>query len=110
MKAAAAPASVVFVIDDDVSIREALRNLLRSVGLHSETFASAQELLSSQRPEVPSCLLLDVRLPGLSGLDLQHHLIEAKIQMPIIFMTAHGDVQISVRAMKAGAVEFLTKP
>ena len=103
-------APVVFVIDDDVSIREALRNLLRSVGLKVESYGTAQEFLSSKRPDAPGCLVLDVRLPGVSGLDLQRHLVEAKIQMPTIFITAHGDIQMSVRAMKAGALEFLTKP
>ena len=101
---------IVFVVDDDVSMREALKNLLRSVGLQAETFGGAQEFLSSRRPDAPSCLLLDVRLPGLSGLDLQTRLAEANIRMPIIFITGHGDIQMSVRAMKAGAVEFLTKP
>lgn len=103
-------ASVVFVIDDDVSMREALRNLLRSVGLKVEAFGTAQEFLSSKRADAPACLVLDVRLPGLSGLDLQRQLVDANVQIPIIFITAHGDVQMSVRAMKAGAVEFLTKP
>src|ERR1700739_2133890 len=103
-------APVVFVIDDDVSIREARGNLLRSVGLKVESYGTAQEFLSSKRPDAPGCLVLDVRLPGVSGLDLQRHLVEAKIQMPTIFITAHGDIQMSVRAMKAGALEFLTKP
>jgi FixJ family two-component response regulator len=101
---------VVFVIDDDTSLRESLRSLLRSVGLQVELFASATEFLASKLPEVTSCLVLDVRLPGLSGLDFQSELIKAKIQMPIIFITGHGDIPMSVRAMKAGAVEFLTKP
>jgi FixJ family two-component response regulator len=101
---------VVFVVDDDISIRESLRNLLRSVGLKVETFGTAREFLERQRPGGPSCLILDVRLPGASGLDLQRQLIEAKVGMPIIFITGHGDIQMSVRAMKAGAVEFLTKP
>ena len=100
----------VFVIDDDESIREALKSLIRSVGLSVETFASAQEFLQSPRPDVPSCLILDVRMPGLSGLDLQRDLTEANIHIPIIFITGHGDIPMSVRAMKAGAVEFLTKP
>ena len=103
-------APVVFVVDDDVSVREALKNLLRSVGFKVETFASAQEFLSSKRPDAPGCLVLDIRLPGGSGLDLQRRLIGAKIQIPIIFISAHADVPMSVRAMKAGAVEFLTKP
>src|SRR5215469_6314333 len=103
-------APVVFVVDDDVSVREALKNLLRSVGLKVETFVSAQEFLSIKRSDAPGCLVLDIRLPGESGLDLQRLLIEAKIQIPIIFISAHADVPMSVRAMKAGAVEFLTKP
>ena len=102
--------STVFVVDDDASMREALKNLLRSMGLNVETFGSAKEFLSSQRSKTPGCLVLDVRLPGLSGLDLQRQLADANIQIPIIFITAHGDIQMSVRAMKAGAVEFLTKP
>jgi FixJ family two-component response regulator len=101
---------MVFVIDDDESIREALKSLIRSVGLSGETFASAQDFLQSSRPDVPSCLILDVRMPGLSGLDLQRDLAEANIHIPIIFITGHGDIPMSVRAMKAGAVEFLTKP
>lgn len=101
---------MVFVIDDDESIREALNSLIRSVGLNVATFASAQEFLQSSRPDVPACLILDVRMPGLSGLDLQRDLSEANIQIPIIFITGHGDIPMSVRAMKAGAVEFLTKP
>ena len=103
-------AEMVFVIDDDESIREALKSLIRSVGLSVETFASAQVFLQSSRPDVPSCLILDVRMPGLSGLDLQRDLTEANIHIPIIFITGHGDIPMSVRAMKAGAVEFLTKP
>jgi FixJ family two-component response regulator len=102
--------AVVFVIDDDESIRESLRSLIRSVGLKVETFASAQEFLQSARPDVAACLILDVRMPGLSGLDLQRELSEANIHLPIIFITGHGDIPMSVRAMKAGAVEFLTKP
>ncbi|HEY0723650.1 MAG TPA: response regulator transcription factor, partial [Pyrinomonadaceae bacterium] len=103
-------AAIVFVIDDDESIREALKSLIRSVGLSVETFASAQEFLQSKRPDVPACLILDVRMPGLSGLDLQRDLSETNIHIPIIFITGHGDIPMSVRAMKAGAVEFLTKP
>jgi FixJ family two-component response regulator len=103
-------ADMVFVIDDDESIREALNSLIRSVGLSVETFASAHAFLQSSRPDVPSCLILDVRMPGLSGLDLQRDLVEANIHIPIIFITGHGDIPMSVRAMKAGAVEFLTKP
>jgi FixJ family two-component response regulator len=102
--------TMVFVIDDDESVRESLKSLLRSVGLGVETFASAQEFMQSKRPDVPACLILDVRMPGLSGLDLQRDLAEANIQIPIIFITGHGDISMSVRAMKAGAVEFLTKP
>ncbi len=101
---------VVFVIDDDVSIREALSNLLRSVGLDVRTFGTAQEFLDGPRPDVPACLVLDVRLPGPSGLDLQRRLADAGIPIPIIFITGHGDIRMSVRAMKAGAIEFLTKP
>ena len=101
---------IVFVIDDDESVREALKSLIRSVGLSIETFASAHEFLQRPRPDVPACLILDVRMPGLSGLDLQRDLAEANIHIPIIFITGHGDIPMSVRAMKAGAVEFLTKP
>jgi FixJ family two-component response regulator len=101
---------LVFVIDDDESMREALKSLIRSVGLSVETFASAHDFLQGKRPDVPSCLILDVRMPGLSGLDLQRDLAEANIHIPIIFITGHGDIPMSVRAMKAGAVEFLTKP
>jgi FixJ family two-component response regulator len=100
----------VFVVDDDSSMRDALRNLFRSVGLNVETFGVAQEFLSRERSKGPGCLVLDIRLPGLSGLDLQRQLVDANIQIPIVFITAHGDIQMSVRAMKAGAVEFLTKP
>ena len=102
--------AIVFVIDDDESMREALKSLIRSVGLSVETFASAHEFLQSRRPDIPACLILDVRMPGLSGLDLQRDLTEANIHIPIIFITGHGDIPMSVRAMKAGAVEFLTKP
>jgi FixJ family two-component response regulator len=101
---------VVFVIDDDASLREALSSLFRSVGLQVKSFASAPEFLHSTLPEGPNCLVLDVRLPGLSGLDFQAELAKANIHIPIIFMTGHGDIPMSVRAMKAGAVEFLTKP
>ncbi|HEY6217276.1 MAG TPA: response regulator transcription factor [Pyrinomonadaceae bacterium] len=102
--------AMVFVIDDDESIRESLKSLIRSVGLSVRTFASADEFLQSERPDVPACLILDVRMPGLSGLDLQRDLSETNIHLPIIFITGHGDIPMSVRAMKAGAVEFLTKP
>jgi FixJ family two-component response regulator len=101
---------VVFVVDDDRSIRESLRRLLTSVGLTVEVFPSAQAFLSSPRRHVPGCLVLDVRLPGLSGLDLQRELASTDAPLPIIFLTGHGDIPMSVRAMKAGAVEFLTKP
>jgi len=101
---------IVFVIDDDASMREALRGLLRSVGLQVEVFGSAHEFLESKLPDVASCLLLDIRLPRLSGLDFQAELIEAGIHIPIIFMTGHGDIPMSVKAMKAGAVDFLSKP
>jgi FixJ family two-component response regulator len=100
----------VFIVDDDAPLRESLRNLIRSVGLRVELFASAQEFLQSQQPDTPSCLVLDVRMPGLSGLDLQKQTSEAGLEIPIIFITGHGDVPMTVRAMKAGAVEFLTKP
>ena len=102
--------ATVFVIDDDKSVREALKSLVRSVGLRVETFASAHEFLQRRRSEVPSCLVLDVRMPGLSGLDLQREMADKNIHTPIIFITGHGDIPMSVRAMKAGAVEFLTKP
>jgi FixJ family two-component response regulator len=101
---------IVFVVDDDESMREALRSLLRSVKLRVETFGSAADLLRSKLPDVASCLVLDVRLPGLSGLDFQAELAKANIRIPIIFMTGHGDIPMSVQAMKAGAVDFLTKP
>jgi FixJ family two-component response regulator len=102
--------AMVFVVDDDASMRESLKNLIRSVGLRVELFTSAHEFLRSKRPDVPSCLVLDVRLPGLSGLDLQKRTSDAGMEVPIIFITGHGDIPMSVRAMKAGAVEFLTKP
>jgi FixJ family two-component response regulator len=102
--------AMVFVVDDDAPMRESLKNLIRSVGLRAELFASAQEFLSAKRPDVPSCLVLDVRLPGLSGLDLQRRTTDAGMEIPVIFITGHGDIPMTVRAMKAGAVEFLTKP
>ena len=102
--------AVVFVVDDDVGTRESLKNLIRSVGLRAETFASAQDFLRSTRPDAPSCLVLDVRLPGLSGLDLQKRMAEVEVAIPIVFISGHGDIPMSVQAMKAGAVEFLTKP
>src|SRR5256885_13676009 len=101
---------VVFVDDDDESMREALRSLFRSVSLRVETFGSAADFLRSKLPDVASCLVLDIRLPGLSGLDFQTELAKANINIPIIFMTGHGDIPMSVQAMKAGAVDFLTKP
>ena len=100
----------VFIVDDDRDVRESLQELLESVGLHSQSFGTAQEFLSSPRSGNPSCLVLDVRLPGISGLDLQHELKRGKVGIPIIFLTAHADVPMSVKAMKSGAVEFLTKP
>jgi FixJ family two-component response regulator len=102
--------AVVFVVDDDQAVREATGSLLRSVGLRVETFETAKEFLGSSRPDVPGCLVLDVRLPGLSGLDLPRELASAGLMIPIIFITGHGDVPMSVQAMKGGAVEFLTKP
>jgi FixJ family two-component response regulator len=101
---------IVFVIDDDLSMRRALTNLIRSVGLEVEAYGSAAELLEGKLPEVASCLVLDIRLPGLSGLDLQAELAKANIRVPIIFITGHGDIPMTVRAMKGGAVDFLTKP
>jgi FixJ family two-component response regulator len=101
---------MVFIVDDDESLRESLGSLFRSVGLRVELFGTAPEFLSTALPDVPSCLVLDVRLPGLSGLDFQSELVRANVRIPIIFMTGHGDIPMSVRAMKAGAVEFLTKP
>ena len=102
--------TAVFVVDDDVSVRDALRNLLRSVGLRVETFGSADEFLSSKPASAPSCLILDIRLPGRGGLDLQRQLAQSNREIPIIFITGHGDIPMSVRAIKDGAVEFLTKP
>jgi FixJ family two-component response regulator len=107
---ASAKEPIVFVVEDDPSIRRALTNLLQSVGLEVEVFGSASEMLQSNLPDVASCLVLDVRLPGLSGLDFQTELARANIQIPIIFMTGHGDIPMTVRAMKGGAVDFLTKP
>lgn len=108
--AAAEIASTVFIVDDDISVRDALGNLIRSVGLRTEKFSSAQDFLQAKRPDGPACLVLDVRLPGLSGLALQKELASRKNLIPIIFITGHGDIPMSVSAMKAGAVEFLTKP
>ena len=104
------PRPIVFVVDDDESMRKGLSNLVRSVDLRVESFASAPEFLQMKLPDAPCCLVLDIRLPGVSGLDFQAKLAAAKIEIPIIFMTGHGDIPMTVRAMKAGAVEFLTKP
>jgi FixJ family two-component response regulator len=100
----------VFVIDDDAAVRASIQGLLKSVGLRSESFGTAQDFLCSKRPDGPSCLVLDVRLPGVNGLDLQGELAKAGVRIPIIFITGHGDIPMSVKAMKSGAVEFLTKP
>jgi FixJ family two-component response regulator len=100
----------VFVIDDDASVRDSLKNLLETVGLHVELFDSADAFMKFRRPDAPSCLILDVRLPGLTGLEFQSELLKLGISLPIIFITGHGDIPMTVRAMKAGAVEFLTKP
>jgi FixJ family two-component response regulator len=102
--------SMVFVVDDDASIRDAVRSLLKSVGLRSESFGSTEEFVRAVRPEMPSCLVLDVRLPGMSGLDFQADLAKRGVKIPIVFITAHGDIPMTSRAMKAGAVEFLPKP
>jgi FixJ family two-component response regulator len=104
------PEPIVFVLDDDRMIREGLQSLIRSVGLRVETFASARDFLSAKLPDAPSCLVLDVRMPDVSGLDLQRKLNDANIHIPLIFITGHGDIPMSVRAMKEGAQEFLTKP
>ncbi len=108
MKPAAVP--TVFVVDDDDLVRAAIQGMLKSVGLRSETFGTAQEFLRSERPDGPSCLVLDVRLPGVNGLDFQRQLVDAGIRIPVIFITGHGDIPMTVKAMKSGAVEFLTKP
>jgi FixJ family two-component response regulator len=108
MKSAGVP--TVFIIDDDRGMRQAIQDLVESVGLRAESFASGEEFLRRQRAANPSCLVLDVRLPQLSGLDFQRHLAESGVQVPIIFITAHGDIPMSVQALKSGAVEFLTKP
>jgi FixJ family two-component response regulator len=110
MKEPTEPQSVVFVVDDDAIVRDAMQGLFRSVGLRAQAFASAAEFLRCKLEDVPSCLVLDVRLPGLSGLDFQAELARANIQIPIIFMTGHGDIPMTVKAMKAGAIEFLPKP
>jgi FixJ family two-component response regulator len=103
-------APTVFIIDDDADVRASVAGLLKSVGLCSESFGSAQEFLSRKRPDGPSCLVLDVRLPGMNGLDVQRELADAGVPIPLIFITGHGDIPMTVRAMKSGAVEFLTKP
>jgi FixJ family two-component response regulator len=108
MTAAGAP--TIFIIDDDINVRASIQDLLESVGLESESFGTAEEFLRSRRQDGPSCLILDVRLPGINGLEFQHRLADAGIQIPIIFITGHGDIPMTVKAMKFGAVEFLTKP
>jgi FixJ family two-component response regulator len=110
MKAQPEPQSLVFVVDDDASMRDAMQRLFRSVGLQAEVFASAAEFLRTKPADVPCCLVLDVRMPGLSGLDFQTELAKADIRVPIVFMTGHGDIPMTVKAMKAGAIEFLPKP
>jgi FixJ family two-component response regulator len=102
--------ATVFVIDDDALIRAAIQGMLKSVGLRAEAFATPQEFVESKRPDGPSCLVLDVRLPGVNGLDFQRQLADAGVRIPIIFITGHGDIPMTVKAMKSGAVEFLTKP
>ena len=102
--------AMVFVIDDDAAVRESIQGLLKSVGLRSDSFGTAQEFLTSERSDGPSCLVLDIRLPGINGLDFQRQLADAGVHIPIIFITGHGDIPMTVRAMKSGAVEFLTKP
>jgi FixJ family two-component response regulator len=104
------PTELVLVIDDDASMREAISRLLHAIGLTVRTFGSAREFLGTRLPDIPACVVLDVRLPDLSGLDLQREMVERGIHVPVIFITGHGDIQMSVQAMKAGAVEFLTKP
>jgi FixJ family two-component response regulator len=104
------PEAVIAIVDDDLSVREGLETLIRSAGWRVETFASAQEFLARPRAEAPSCLILDLQLPGLSGLDLQKRMAELELEIPIVFLTGHGNIPASVQAMKAGAVEFLTKP
>jgi len=102
--------STVFVVDDDADVRASIQGLLKSVGLRSQCFGTTQEFLRNKRPDEPSCLVLDVRLPGVIGLDFQHELADAGVRIPIVFITAHGDIPMTVKAMKSGAVEFLTKP
>jgi FixJ family two-component response regulator len=101
---------MVFVVDDDAAVRESIQGLLKSVGFHSDSFGTAQEFLARERSDSPSCLVLDIRLPGINGLDFQRQLADAGVHIPIIFITGHGDIPMTVRAMKSGAVEFLTKP
>jgi FixJ family two-component response regulator len=105
-----ADGSIVFVVDDDAAVRTSIEGLLKTVGLHSSSFGTAQEFLVNDRPDGPSCLVLDVRLPGINGLEFQRELAEAGVWIPIVFITGHGDIPMSVKAMKSGAVEFLTKP
>src|SRR6202166_1689310 len=105
-----AGAAIVFVVDDDAGMRASVAGLLKSASLRSQSFGAAEEVLRSSRPDVPSCLVLDVSLPGINGLDFQHKLADAGVQIPIIFITGHGDIPMTVKAMKSGAVEFLTKP
>jgi FixJ family two-component response regulator len=104
------PDPIVFVIDDDALIRDGIQSLIKSIGLRAETFSSARDFMLAQPPDAPACLVLDVRMPGLSGLDLQRQLSDSHIHIPIIFITGHGDIPMTVRAMKDGAMEFLTKP
>ncbi len=106
----AAGAATVFIVDDDAAVRQSIEDLLESVGLHAESFGTAEEFLRSKLPDRPSCLILDVRLPGVNGLDFQRRLVDAGLQIPVIFITGHGDIPMTVKAMKSGAVEFLTKP
>src|SRR5450755_2041813 len=103
-------APTVFVVDDDALVRASIGGMLKSVGLRAETFETPQEFLRSKRPDAPSCLVLDVRLPGVNGLDFQRELADAGVRIPIIFITGHGDIPMTVKAMKSGAIEFLTKP
>jgi FixJ family two-component response regulator len=104
------PDPIVFIIDDDALIRDGIKSLVKSIGLRAEAFASAQDFMLAKRVEAPACLVLDVRMPGMNGLDFQRQMGEAKIHIPIIFISGHGDIPMSVRAMKEGALEFLTKP
>lgn len=110
MTSATSDSSIVYVIDDDQSVRDSLEDLLASVGLQAMVFSSAAEFLRAKRPDAPACIVLDIRMPGMSGLDFQDEMIRMGLKVPVIFITGHGDIQMSVRAMKAGAVEFLTKP